>query len=86
MWGTEEYFQSLIPGCELDSIYLNPDATSFRPSAFRNSTGVSATSEHPAEAVQFMNWLYSEQDNYDAVVYGIEGVDWKDEGDRHYTS
>ena len=85
MWGTEEYFQSLIPGCELDSIYLNPDATSFRPSAFRNSTGVSATSEHPAEAVQFMNWLYSEQDNYDAVVYGIEGVDWKDEGDRHYT-
>ena len=32
-----------------------------------------------------MNWLYSEQDNYDAVVYGIEGVDWKDEGDRHYT-
>lgn len=85
MWGTEEYFQSLIPGCELDSIYLSPDATSFRPSAFRNSTGVSATSEHPAEAVQFMNWLYSEQDNYDAVVYGIEGVDWKDEGDRHYT-
>lgn len=85
MWGTEEYFQGLIPGCELDSIYLNPEATSFRPSAFRNSTGVSATSEHPAEAVQFMNWLYSEQDNYDAVVYGIEGVDWKDEGDRQYT-
>lgn len=85
MWGSESYFQGLIPGCELDSVYLAPEATSFRPSAFRNSTGVSATSTHPAEAVAFMNWLYSEQDNYDAVVYGVEGVDWKDEGDRHYT-
>lgn len=85
MWGSEEYFQGLIPGCELDSIYLNPEGTSFRPSAFRNSTGVSATSQHPAEAVKFMNWLYSEQDNYDAVVYGIEGENWKDEGDRHFT-
>lgn len=85
MWGSEEYFQGLIPGCELDSIYLNPEATSFRPAAFRNSTGVSATSKHPAEAVKFMNWMYSEQDNYDAVVYGVEGVSWKDEGDRHFT-
>lgn len=85
MWGSEAYFQGLIPGCELDSVYLNPEAASFRPSAFRNSTGVSATSAHPAEAVQFMNWMYSEQDNYDAVVYGVEGVDWKDEGDRHFT-
>lgn len=85
MWGSEEYFQGLIPGCELDSVYLNPEGASFRPSAFRNSTGVSATSQHPAEAVKFMNWLYSEQDNYDAVVYGIEGETWKDEGDRHFT-
>ncbi|MDY4140315.1 MAG: extracellular solute-binding protein [Eubacteriales bacterium] len=85
MWGSEEYFQGLIPGCELDSVYLAPDATTFRPAAFRNSTGVSATSTHPADAVRFMNWLYSEQDNYDAVVYGIEGESWKDEGDRHYT-
>ena len=85
MWGSEAYFQGLIPGCELDSVYLAPEATSFRPAAFRNSTAVSATSEHPADAVRFMNWLYSEQDNYDAVVYGVEGVDWKDEGDRHFT-
>ena len=85
MWGSEEYFQGLIPGCELDSVYLAPDAATFRPAAFRNSTGVSATSTHPADAVRFMNWLYSEQDNYDAVVYGIEGENWKDEGDRHYT-
>lgn len=85
MWGSEEYFQGLIPGCELDSVYLAPEATTFRPAAFRNSTGVSATSTHPADAVRFMNWLYSEQDNYDAVVYGIEGESWKDEGDRHFT-
>lgn len=85
MWGSEAFFKSLIPGCELDSVYLAPEATSFRPSSFRNSTAVSATSEHPADAVRFMNWLYSEQDNYDAVVYGVEDVDWRDEGNRQFT-
>lgn len=85
MWGSEEYFTGLIPGCELDSLYVAPEATSFRPAAFRNDTAVSATSEHPADAVRFMNWLYSEQDNYDAVIYGVEGTDWKNEGERLYT-
>ena len=32
-----------------------------------------------------MNWLYSEQDNYDAMIYGVDGLTWKDEEDRHYT-
>lgn len=77
MWGSEAFFQEQIPGSELDSIYLAPDATSFRPAAFRNSTAVSATAEHPKEAVAFLNWVYSEQDNYDALIYGVEGVNWE---------
>ncbi|MEA5014581.1 MAG: extracellular solute-binding protein [Candidatus Limiplasma sp.] len=85
MWGSEDYFKSLIPGCELDSVYLAPEAASFRPAAFRNSIAVSATSEHPQDAVRFVNWMYASQDNYDAMVYGIEGVDWTNEGERQYT-
>lgn len=85
MWGSEDYFKNLIPGCQLDSVYLNPKATSFRPAAFRNSTGVSATSKHPDAAVKFMNWLYSEQDNYDAMIYGIDGLTWKAEENGYYT-
>lgn len=85
MWGTEEYFQGLIPGCELDSIYLGGDGISaFRPASFRNSVAVSATSEHAEDAVRFMNWMYAEQDNYDAMIYGVEGSTFTNEGDHLY--
>ena len=38
---------------------------------------MSSTSKHVNEAVQFINWLYSDQANYDLFFYGIEG--------QHYT-
>ena len=85
LWGTEEVWNERIPGTTLDTIYLNPDAASFRPSSFRNDTAVSVTSKHPAEAVKFMEWVYSSQENYDLMVYGVEGLTWKDEGEGLYT-
>ena len=38
---------------------------------------MSSTSKHVNEAVQFINWLYSDQANFDLFFYGIEG--------QHYT-
>lgn len=84
MWGTKEVWNERIPGSNLDSIYLNPDGPSFRPQSFRNDTAVSSTSKHPAEAVKFMEWLYSSQENYDLVVYGVEGLTWENTGDGTY--
>ena len=84
LWGTEEVWQERIPGSSLDTIYLNPDAPSFRPMSFRNDTAVSSTSTHPAEAVKFMEWMYSSQENYDLVVYGVEGLTWEDGGEGLY--
>lgn len=85
MWGTKDVWNERIPGSDLDSIYLNPEAKPFRPASFRNDTAVSITSEHPADAVRFMDWMYSSQENYDLMVYGVEGLTWKDEGDGMYT-
>lgn len=85
MWGTKEVWNERIPGSNLDSIYLNPSAASFRPQSFRNDTAVSSTSQHPAEAVKFMEWVYSSQENYDLMVYGVEGLTWSDEGEGLYT-
>lgn len=85
LWGTQEVWNERIPGCDLDSIYLNPTAKPFRPASFRNDTAVSGTSEHPADAVRFMDWMYASQDNYDLMVYGVEGLTWKDEGEGLYT-
>ena len=85
LWDTEAIWEERIPGVELDTVYLNPKAPIFRMASFRNDTAVSSTSKYPEEAVKFMDWLYSSQENYDLMVYGIEGVTWKNEGGNQYT-
>src|SRR5699024_2730522 len=85
LWDSAEVWNERSEGVELDVIYLNPEAPVFRDFSFRNSTAVSATSENPAEAVQFMDWVYASQENYDLMVYGIEGVTWQDEGEGSFT-
>lgn len=85
LWGTQEVWNERIPGVNLDSIYLNQDAVQFRSNSFRNDMAVSATSGHPKEAVQFMDWVYSSQENYDLMVYGVEGLTWTNEGDHLYS-
>lgn len=82
--GTCDYYQDTveyIPELKLDDIKvarLNSDKAAIRPWAFKNCNAVSSTSKHVNEAVQFINWLYSDQANFDLFFYGIEGV--------HYTT
>ena len=85
LWDTEQVWKERIPGVQLDTIYLNQKAPQFRSSSFRNDTAVSATSEHPEAAVKFMDWMYSSQENYDLMVYGVEGLTWNDAGNGLYT-
>ncbi|MBB6690104.1 extracellular solute-binding protein [Cohnella xylanilytica] len=68
-----------VPGASVDTFYLN-DKPKFRSYGVRNSNGVSATSKHPEAAIEFLNWLYSKQENFDLVMYGIQDVHWKDDG------
>lgn len=68
-----------VEGAEIDIYYLN-DKPKFRPYAVRNSNGISASTDHPEAAIEFLNWFYSDQENYDLVAYGIEGEHWSDLG------
>ncbi|GBF75249.1 hypothetical protein PA598K_03640 [Paenibacillus sp. 598K] len=68
-----------FPGAEVDIYYL-ADQPKFRSYAIRNSNGVSATSPHPEAAIQFLNWVYKDQANFDLVLYGVEGEHFKDAG------
>ncbi|MBD2845967.1 extracellular solute-binding protein [Paenibacillus sp. IB182496] len=73
-----------FPEAELDIYFLNSleEQPRFRSYAVRNSNGISATSPHPEAAIQFLNWVYGSQENFDLVLYGVEGEHWEDAGDN----
>lgn len=63
---------------KLDLVYLKE--VKFRPYSLRNANGVSASSPHPEAAIQFLDWMYGSQENFDLVIYGVEGEHWEDLG------
>ena len=67
-----------------DFEFLNffPDKPNMRPYGTRNMNAVPITSKHPEVGVKLMNWIYTNQDNYDLYMYGREGIDYKKTGDR----
>lgn len=67
---------------DLDVVYFNTEKPYLRPLTVKNANGVSITSKHPDEAVQFIDWLYASQENYDLFQYGIEGKHYEKDGDK----
>jgi len=65
---------------DVGSPIFNPDGEIMRYYGVKNSNGISSTSPHPEAAVQFLDWLYTNQENFDLFVYGIEGKHWIDKG------
>lgn len=43
------------------------------------------TSQNALAIIQFINWVYANEDNYNLCRYGIEGVHWIDNGDGTYS-
>lgn len=76
---TNEMLDS-YPDMTVDSItahYLNPDKGTVSPWAFKNANVVPITSGNPEGAVKLLNWLVSSQENYDLLVYGVEGINYE---------
>ncbi|MDD3336804.1 MAG: extracellular solute-binding protein [Eubacteriales bacterium] len=82
-FGTLDFYADMVqtwPELQLTDVTFerfNADRGSIRPWAFKNCNAVSSTSKHVDEAVQFIDWLYTDQANFDLFFYGIEGT--------HYT-
>ena len=74
IWPT---LQKNVPEAEIELIVLNPDMPRFNNIGTRHSNFVPSTTSHPEAAIQFMNWLYSSQENHDLLMYGIEGRHWR---------
>ncbi|MBW4083132.1 extracellular solute-binding protein [Paenibacillus sp. S150] len=79
--GIDDRIRETFPGAEVN-IYFLGDQPKFRSYAIRNSNGVSATSPHPEAGVQFLNWVFSNQGNFDLVQSGVEGVNWTNTGEN----
>jgi ABC-type sugar transport system, periplasmic component len=79
--GLSEDVKARFPDAE-NKVYYLTDSPKFRSYAIRNSNGVSSTTKHPEAAIQFLNWVYAKQENFDLVTYGIKDVHWKETGDN----
>lgn len=55
--------------------------TSFLSSAFRPSLAISKNSPNAERAMKFIEWLVSSQENYDLLKLGLEGKDYRLDGD-----
>ncbi len=78
--GDVTQIQKNYPSITVDdfvNLNLAPEKTRIRPYGTRNMNAVPLASEHPEAAVKFLNWMYANQDNYDLVVYGREGIDFE---------
>ena len=58
-----------------------PEKPLIRNWGVKNCNGISITSPNPESPIKFINWLWSDQDNYDLYMYGIEGVHWEQDPD-----
>ncbi|MDR0524819.1 MAG: ABC transporter substrate-binding protein [Spirochaetaceae bacterium] len=68
-----------IPGAVIETVLLNPNPL-YLTIGGDNMLAVASTSKHPGETVAFINWIKSNQTNFDLWSFGIEGVNYKLEG------
>ncbi len=69
---------------------LTKDKSSTKKGFMRNTEAtfaacVTSTSKNAVDIVKFVNWMYSDVDNYNLCKYGIEGEHWIDNGDGTYS-
>lgn len=60
----------------LYDVMLNPQDDKYVMQGVDNLMAVMSFSENPNEAVDFLNWVRSDQKNYDLTAYGVEGVNY----------
>ena len=78
----EQQLQTNVPGAEIGVFQLAPEKSDFVTFYTYNCNAVPVTSKHPEAALDFLQWLYADQENHDLFMYGIEGETYKAEGDN----
>ena len=69
-------FKAALPEAELYDVYLNSDAPKYIFDGIDNTMALLSSCKNPNEAVDFLNWIRSSQENHDLVCYGVKGVNY----------
>lgn len=69
---------------------LTANKTSTKKGFMKNTPATFAacilkTSQNASQIIQFMNWVYASEDNYNLCRFGIEGTHWINNGDGTYS-
>ena len=78
-----EYIDALktnLPGAELEFVQFAPDQPKYIFNSADNLLAVMSNSTHAKEAIQFVNWVHSSQENYDLFSLGVKDVNYKVDG------
>lgn len=74
-----------IEGAEFESFsMMDFSQEQVRLGKDNNFASISSTSEHPAESIQFLDWIRADKANYDLIMLGKEGAHWEAVGEDSY--
>ena len=74
------------PGAEIGCFRLDDSKEEFITFFTWNCNAVPATAEDPEDSLRFLQWLYTDKENYDLFMYGIEGETYTASGDNGFES
>jgi putative aldouronate transport system substrate-binding protein len=84
-WGDEFYYNSLLASDGIKDFkykaYPLHVGISARNSPSESALVINAKSAQADRVLMFINWLQSGQENYDLLMYGVEGRNYTDMGD-----
>jgi len=69
-----------IPDAKLEFVQFEPEKPKYIFTSADNLLAVFSSSTHAKEAVAFLNWIHASQENYDLFSLGVEGVNYKADG------
>lgn len=64
------------PGARLREYYLAKDKPKFITTPSNEAFMITAASKNPQRAIMFMNWILHSEENYNFIIYGVEGKDY----------
>ncbi len=70
------------PEATLNEYLLSPEKPKYKWLSSTEIIVISPTAKYPDRAMQMINWFLASKENYMFAIYGVEGQDYKMEGDR----